>query len=111
MGIDAIEVRAVTVHSTQDQSSPDVALIPEKTNSIQLSINSFSRDCAEHVFHYNVMCSSVSSLPEEHLFEHAISSGYAWQPARGEGVQLQVGGDNLSGHLCVCSCSCSTTAG
>lgn len=27
--VDAVQVRAVTVHSTQDQSGTDVALIPE----------------------------------------------------------------------------------
>lgn len=29
--VDAVEVRTVTVHSTQDQSSSNVALIPEQT--------------------------------------------------------------------------------
>lgn len=29
--VDAVQVGPVTVHSTQDQSSPDVALIPEHT--------------------------------------------------------------------------------
>lgn len=31
--VDAVKVRTITVHSTQDQSSTNVALIPEQTQS------------------------------------------------------------------------------
>lgn len=30
MRVDAVEVRTITIHSTKDQSCPNVALIPEK---------------------------------------------------------------------------------
>lgn len=34
--VDAVEVRTITVHSTQDQSRPDVALIPEQTHACNI---------------------------------------------------------------------------
>lgn len=45
------------------------------------------------------------SSPEEHLFEHAVGGGQAGQPARGEGVQLQVGRYDPGGHLRVRGCA------
>lgn len=50
------------------------------------------------------------SIPKEHLFEHAVGSSYTWFPSCGKRVQLQVGRDDLSGHLGVCCSSCSTAA-
>lgn len=50
------------------------------------------------------------NTPEEHLLKHAVGGGHTWRPACGKGVQLQVGGDELCGHLGVCSRSCSTAA-
>lgn len=37
VGVDAVEVRTVTVHSTKNQSSPDVALIPENTQTARVT--------------------------------------------------------------------------
>lgn len=34
--VDAVEVRTITVHPTQDQSRPDVALIPEQTHACNI---------------------------------------------------------------------------
>lgn len=57
-------------------------------------------------------CRFVSkSSPEEHLLEHAVGRGHARQTASRQGVQLQVGGDDLRGHLGVGGCSRPTTTG
>ncbi len=50
------------------------------------------------------------SLPEEHLFEHAVSGGDSWETAGGQSMELQVGGDDLCGHLSVRRGTGSTTA-
>lgn len=46
-----------------------------------------------------------TQLPEQHLLEHPIGRDNPWEPSRGQGVELQVGGDQLSCHLSICSCS------
>lgn len=63
------------------------------------------------IMHIAVSLHTFGVVPEEHLFEHAVGGGDAGQPPCGEWVELQVGGNDLSGHLCVCSRTCTTTAG
>lgn len=57
-----------------------------------------------------VMNKKPPPLPEEHLLEHPIGRDHSWEPSCGQGVQLQVGGDQLSCHLGVCSCSRTAAA-
>lgn len=49
------------------------------------------------------------SLPEEHLFEHAVCGGDSRETAGGQRMELQIGGDDLCGHLSVCRGTGSTT--
>lgn len=53
----------------------------------------------------------MKNIPKKHLFKHTVGSGHTGQPACGEGVQLQVGRNDLSCHLCVSSCSSTTATG
>lgn len=49
------------------------------------------------------------SLPEEHLFEHAVGGGDPWETPGGQSMELQVRGDDLCGHLSVRRGTGSTT--
>lgn len=49
------------------------------------------------------------TLPKQHLLQHAIGRHNSGKPTSGEGVQLQVGGNELGGHVRVCSCPSTTT--
>lgn len=61
------------------------------------------------VVHIHIIERCDASLPEEHLFEHAVGGGNSWETAGGQRMELQVRGDDLCGHLSVCCRSGSTT--
>lgn len=68
MRIDAVKVRTITVYSTQDQSSPDVALIPEQ-NTHSSTFTCLCRKCT-------VSCTLIQS--EERTWR-AFVWAYGWR--------------------------------